>query len=269
MRVAILDLYDGTENLGMQSIKNILMHYPALEVEVFDVRGKCELPSLEYDIYISSGGPGSPLEGDGVWDRAFYYFIDKLWKHNQRSEEKKYALFICHSFQMLCNFLSIGSVQLRHKPSIGVLPAHKTEDGKKESVFAKLPDPFYVGDFRKYQVIQPNHERLINLGCKILALEKIRPHIKRERAIMAMRFSDEWIGTQFHPEADPGGMLKHFKKDEVRKQIIGKRGESRFTTMIENAENPKKLQVTFDAIIPTFIEESVAKLKSIEALNLV
>jgi imidazoleglycerol phosphate synthase glutamine amidotransferase subunit HisH len=40
-------------------------------------------------------------------------------------------------------------------------------------------------------------------GAKIISLEKIRDHVQYERAIMAVRFTDYFVGTQFHPEADP------------------------------------------------------------------
>ncbi len=260
LKVAVLDMYDGTENLGMHHIMDIVGRYSRLTVTSFDVRGKCELPDLDFDLYILSGGPGSPLEGDGIWDRAFYYFLNKLWKHNQQQENKKHALFICHSFQMAVNFLSLADVVLRRTPSLGVLPVHLTEEGKEEPIFEGLPDPFYVGDFRKWQVIQPNMQRFKNLGCKILALEKIRPHVDLERAIMAIRFSPEWIGTQFHPEADPEGMLVHFADEKRKAEIIEKRGSERYHKMIAHAEDTSKLQVTFDTIIPNFIEQAIIRI---------
>lgn len=269
MKVAILDLYDGTENLGMQSLINIITRYDELTYKVYDVRGKCQVPSMEYDIYISSGGPGSPLEGDGVWDRAYYFFLDKLWNHNQRSEDKKFAFFICHSFQMICHHLSLGDVVIRHRPSTGILPVHKTAAGMIEPVFTNVPEPFYAGDFRHWQVIQPNHERLANLGCEILAIEQEQPTDEYERALMAIRFSNEWIGTQFHPEANPSGMLKHLSIAEKRNEIIEQEGHGHFMSMVEYAKDPGKLKVTFDAIIPTFLEQSIEALLAIEEYNLV
>jgi GMP synthase-like glutamine amidotransferase len=50
------------------------------------------------------------------------------------------------------------------------------------------------------------------LGVTILRLEKERPHVNLERAIMAIRFSKEVFGTQFHPEADGEGMLRYLQK---------------------------------------------------------
>ena len=62
--IAILDLYAGHANEGMRCIREILTairendHIPLVWTE-FDVRTAVELPDTEFDIYISSGGPGS------------------------------------------------------------------------------------------------------------------------------------------------------------------------------------------------------------------
>ena len=76
LRLAILDLNAGLPNQGMRCISEIVSNYHhLLEVDVFDVRVTAEVPDLSYDIYISSGGPGNPMEGDGVWDERFYTLI--------------------------------------------------------------------------------------------------------------------------------------------------------------------------------------------------
>ncbi len=66
-KVAVLDLYDNTPNQGMRCIHDILGTFRSrIEWDVFDVRGKAAIPDLSYDIFISTGGPGSPYEGDGI-----------------------------------------------------------------------------------------------------------------------------------------------------------------------------------------------------------
>lgn len=67
IRVAILDLYEGQANQGMRCIREILKQYSAnnqlaVTLDEFEVRLSQQLPDLTYDIYISSGGPGSPLD---------------------------------------------------------------------------------------------------------------------------------------------------------------------------------------------------------------
>jgi GMP synthase-like glutamine amidotransferase len=261
VRLALLNMYNGIPNLGMQNIRDILSIYPELEIKEFDVRARCELPGMDYDIYICTGGPGSPLEGDGVWDRAFFHLMDRLWNHNQGYEKKKYVFFICHSYQMICHYLSLGSVIYRRKESFGVFPVHLTEEGKKEPYFKGLSSPFYAADFRMWQLIQPNLERIKRLNCKILAMEKIRPHIPLERAIMAMRFSNEWFGVQFHPEADPDGMFYHFDTSEKKEMAIAKKGEGKYKKMIEHIKDPNRLLRTYDTILPSFMVDAIAKVK--------
>lgn len=55
------------------------------------------------------------------------------------------------------------------------------------------------------------------MGASILAIEKARPHVPYERAMMALRFNENMIGTQFHPEADAIGMSLHLKTPERKK----------------------------------------------------
>ncbi len=260
IRLAVLDMYDGTPNLGMRNLMEILIVFPDIQVDSFDVRRSCEVPDLDYDIYISTGGPGSPLKGDGDWEMPYYDLIDKIWDHNQKSNDKKFVLFICHSFQMICLHLAIGDIVRRKKESFGVYPVHKTSDGKAEPLFEGLDDPFYVADFREWQVIKLNEERIVNRGFKVLALEKFRPHVKLERALMAMRFSPEWFGTQFHPEADPDGMLYHFTHTPKKAIAIEKKGKDKYSRMIELLKDPEKLVKTYDKVIPSFIENAVNKI---------
>ena len=67
IKIAVLDLNNGFANQGMRCIQQIIRDWVAnnnhnIQTDVFDVRQKLELPDLSYDVYISSGGPGSPLE---------------------------------------------------------------------------------------------------------------------------------------------------------------------------------------------------------------
>lgn len=266
VRLALLNMYNDIPNLGMQNIRDVLAIYPDLEITEFNVRGKCELPGLSYDIYISSGGPGSPLEGDGRWDRAYFHLMDRLWLHNQRSEKKKFILFICHSYQMICHYLSLGSVVYRKSESFGVFPVHMTEEGKNEPYFKGLSSPFYVADFREWQLVQPNMERIERLNCKVLAMEKIRPHVSLERAVMAIRFSQEWFGVQFHPEADPDGMFYHFDTSDKKQLAIEKKGEEKYNVMIDKIKDPNKLLKTYDTIMPAFMEDTITRVREQNAV---
>ncbi|MEL6943672.1 MAG: GMP synthase [Bacteroidota bacterium] len=265
LKLAILDLYNNTKNQGMRCIKDLAKAYEhTIDYEVFDVRAKGELPNLDFDIYISSGGPGSPINGEGVddWEKKYTLWLESIWQWNQQENQtKKHVLFICHSFQMACHHFKLGSIVPRKSMSFGTFPTHKTDAGITEPLFRTLDDPFYVADFRRWQFIQPDIEQFEEIGAEILALEKIRSHVPLERAIMAVRFSPEMIGVQFHPEADPEGMTEHFKSPELKDDIIKKHGQEKYNGMMRDLRLPNRIAKTHDVIIPGFLE------KAIEALN--
>jgi hypothetical protein len=58
-------------------------------------------------------------------------------------------------------------------------------------------------------------------------------------------------------------MLTHFLKPE-RKEIIEKEyGVARYERMMHDLNNPMKIQLTFDTIIPGFLNEAVKALKEV------
>lgn len=263
-KVAILDMYAGHPNQGMRNIQEILEAFPTrLDYTIFDVRGANHFPAdpLAFDIYISTGGPGDPHEGDGVWDANWFRLVDALWRHNERARltgaPRKFVFFICHSFQMACRHFGTGEVTKRKSTSFGVMPVHKLLAGAHDAVLECLPDPFHVVDSRDWQVVKPNQERLTALGAEVLALEKIRDHVPLERAVMGIRFSEEMIGTQFHPEADAEGMMVYFSKPDKRQYVIDTYGEEKYLKMLDALDDTDKIPLTRATILPTFLEMGI------------
>ena len=76
------------------------------------------------------------------------------------------------------------------------------------------------------------------MGASILAIEKERSHVPLERAIMAIRFNDNMIGTQFHPEADAIGMSLHLQTEEKKKTVIENYGVEKWQSMIDHLNDP-------------------------------
>lgn len=267
LRAALLDMYNGEKNRGIPMLRDMLGRYDhSISFDHFDVRARNEVPDLSYDIYLFSGGPGDPLESDKPWFEPFYSLIEDLWQWNRYDNEpKKHVFFICHSFQMACHHFRLGEVSERFKMSFGTYPVHKTHWGKEEPFFQGLPDPFYIADFRRYQVTKPNLERFREMGAHILSLEKLRPHVHFERALMAVRFSPEMIGTQFHPEADPAGLLSYFMEPERKKSIVEEHGEARYDRMLRDLANPQKIRRTFETLIPRFLENAIEQLSMVPA----
>ena len=78
---------------------------------------------------------------------------------------------------------------------------------------------------------------------------------------MAVRFSEEIVGVQFHPEADPDGMLRYFREEDRLVYIINTYGKKKYAEMIRDLSDPGKIQMTHNIVLPAFIEESIGKLK--------
>lgn len=268
IKIALLDLYNGTENEGMRCIRELLSSYPpseqySLSRDEFDVRQYAQIPDLSYDIYISSGGPGSPLASpENQWECGYFNLLSKLQAYNNdpSNSRKKSMFFICHSFQLACRFFQAAEVSKRKSMAFGVFPIHPLKEAINEPVFAGLDDPFYAVDSRYYQILNPDHTRIEELGGKILCVEKERPHVPLERAIMAMRFNDYMIGTQFHPEVDAEGMRLYLLRDENKQTVINNHGQEKWENMLEHLDDPDKIRKTYSHILPNFINQSIRQL---------
>jgi GMP synthase-like glutamine amidotransferase len=261
LRVAILDLYNKFPNEGMRCLKTILEDYSRLNhvhiiYDVFDVRAENEIADLSYDLYLSTGGPGSPIDSEGsLWETKYFGLMKDIMAYNELpNHPKKYVFLICHSFQIFVRYFELGQVSMRKSTSFGVMTVHKTDEGQHEPLFSKMEDPFWVVDSRDWQVKNANEEKINALGGAVLCIEKFRPHIDLSRAIMAIRFNDYIFGTQFHPEADAVGMMAHLQTDDKREHVILLHGEKKYFEMLDHLDDPDKIMFTYEVIIPTFID---------------
>lgn len=266
--VAVLDLYEGQANQGMRCIKEIIHNWALnkgyeLVYQEFDVRLQLKVPDTSFDIYISSGGPGSPLESEGsAWEEVYFNWLSSIetWNNRVAEADKKHVFFICHSFQLVCRHYGIGNVCKRKSTAFGVFPVHMLDSGTVEPVFDGLQDPFYCVDSRDYQVIEPDITKLTAMGATILAIEKNRPHVPYERAVMAIRFNEQFMGTQFHPEADATGMHMYLLRDDKKQTVIENHGEAKWQSMVEQLQDPEKILFTYKTILPNFLNLSVQEL---------
>ena len=265
IRVAILDMYHNVPNEGMRCIRQLLErgareHGAPFQVDTYNVRGEHALPDLSYDVYISSGGPGSPLPSAEAWEPGYFAFVDALLAHNRASAppQKKHLLLICHSFQLVSRHLGLGRVSRRKSTSFGVLPVHPTPAGLADPLLQGLPDPFYIVDSRDYQLTHIDPARRAALGAEVLCLEKERPHVPLARAVMAVRFTPEVVGTQFHPEADGDGMLRYLRTDERRQQVVATHGAAKYAEMVQLLADPTAIARTEAVIVPSFLRQALA-----------
>lgn len=256
----MLDLYQGEANEGMRGIKQLISGFASdcqlnITYHIFDVRSKSEVPDLSYDAYISSGGPGSPIDSAGsLWEERYFDLMDSIKDHNeQHPDNKKHVLLICHSFQIYCRYYGLGIVSKRKSTSFGVMPIHKTKTGKLDQILKSLGDPMWAVDSRDYQITKPDVEKIETEGGALLCIEKHRPHIDLERAVMAIRFNDAIIGMQFHPEADAVGMRMYLLREDKKAIVIEKHGEKKYWEMLNHLNDPDKIMLTYATVVPRFL----------------
>lgn len=262
VKLAILDMNNDAPNQGLRCIAETVSSFSEdVDYQIFNVRAKNELPDTSFDIYISSGGPGSPLD-DGAWRKPYLKLMQELWDYNKTdSEQKKFVFFICYSFQVMCHYFELGEIKPRRSTSFGILRVHQTKKGHNDLIFKGLDDPFFAVDSRDWQLIQPRLKVFKEHGATILSLEKIRTHVELERAIMAVRFSDEFVGTQFHPEAEPKSMEAFFALEENKKVVIDSFGEEKYNEMMDRMDDPEKIALTYQTILPKFIQNAIDKVQ--------
>ena len=275
LKIAILDMYNNFPGEGMRCIIKLVNEFQEregvnIETEIFNVRAENKIPDLSHDIYISTGGPGSPLELGESWEKPYFKFINSLFHHNDSEKvksgesTKKYMFLICHSFQLVARHLRIGIITKRKSTAFGVFPVNQIDKTIHEEFFEGLPEPFFVVDSRDYQLVTPNKKRIKELGVTILRMEKERPHVNLEQAIMAIRFSNEVFGTQFHPEADGVGMLKYLSSEDKKKVVIKTHGLEKYNDMIDKLDDPDKILLTESIIIPTFLKKASESILHLE-----
>src|SRR4030066_1005083 len=192
IKIATIDLYNNERNEGMRCIREIVSEAQSrgngLEItyKVFDTRFKGEVPGLDNDIYISSGGPGSPFEGGGTqWEKDYFNLIQKIWDYNQKNlERKKYLFFICHSFQMMGRFFKFGTVNQRHSKSFGVMPFTLTKEGKSDNILKALSrSEEHTSELQSH----------LNLVCRLLLEKKKKKNESIEIEWLFYRADD--VGT--------------------------------------------------------------------------
>ena len=177
IRIAILDMNNNHPNQGMRNIKDISETFKAnsgyqVSIEIFDVRHQYEMPKIEdFDIFISSGGPGNPHKEGFVWEENYNRFLNAIWKHNKEHESKNIcSLFAIHSSWPA--FIGIWQKLPKENLILSELCRSIRQKPVKRIFTEKSSRTFYAVDSRAYQVIQPKTDHLEKHGMQILALEK-------------------------------------------------------------------------------------------------
>jgi GMP synthase-like glutamine amidotransferase len=274
IQVAILDMNDGFKNQGIGCIYQLLensqnawkeRHHYLLELEIkhFRVRDFGEVPKHSFDIYISSGGPGSPHDGEGKqWEVDYFQLLDDILEHNLSKSRKTFFFGICHSFQVLTRHFKFAEVCDAPRSVYGIMPAYPTPSGLNSFILEGLGERFFAFERRNYQVVHPDESALEAIGAKVLALES--RHGLRGKAIMTLSIGEEFQATQFHPEADRDSILRNFLDPEKREHILAHNGEELFNKMLASLQAEDRVKRTHDLIMPRFLAKAYHHLLEVD-----
>jgi hypothetical protein len=79
---------------------------------------------------------------------------------------------------------------------------------------------------------------------------------------MSIRFSEYFIGTQFHPEADATGMSMYLQREDKKASVIENHGEAKWKSMVEQLQDPEKIMWTNQKVLPNFLNLAIGELVS-------
>jgi GMP synthase-like glutamine amidotransferase len=206
------------------------------------------------DLYVSSGGPGSPFDGDGQpWFADYGRFADGVTESASRGGEEQRALFaICYSFEMVVRHYDLAKIGPRAERKFGVMPVYTTSEGQKHPLLSAFGDRLFAFEHRNWEAIDLDEARLRGLGGGVLARES-RDGVSKGRAILALDVAPGIEAVQFHPEADRPGVMNWVARPEQAAAFKAVYGEVTYQAMLRTLDNPRRLARTFALVIPGWL----------------
>ncbi|MBI4954850.1 MAG: hypothetical protein HY908_22705 [Myxococcales bacterium] len=263
LRLCLVDMNDGHPNQAMRCLHGIVDRYfervhrsnPAVECQLVHVspRDKEEVPPTDCDVYISSGGPGSPFDGDGQpWVTNYGHFVDGILDSWHTGSRRRALFAICYSFEMVVRHLGVAQVVKREQRKFGVMPVYPTADGQRHPLLAPFGDRLFAFEHRWWEAVDVDEKRMAELHGTLLARES-RDGVSKGRAIMGFDTGPSIEAVQFHPEADRLGVVSWVTRPEQAAAFKDTYGESTYQAMMRTLDDPRRLARTFAFLIPSFL----------------
>ncbi len=264
LSLCLIDMNAGVPNEAVRCFRRILDAFvahvskenPKLEVVQRHVqpRNLGESPPEAFDLFLSTGGPGSPLEGyDDPWCTAYRRFLDGTVNDAlRRGPESRSVLLVCHSFEIAVEHFRFARLQKRATRKFGVMPVYPTEAGMRSPMLAPFGERFFAWEHREWEVVELDERRLEELGGELWARESRDGRSKGE-GLLAFRVAPGLEGTQFHPEADREGALAWIERPEQIEACIAAYGELTYRRMRRSVDDPTRIARTFETLIPGWL----------------
>jgi GMP synthase-like glutamine amidotransferase len=262
LRVALVDMNNGVENQAMRCLRLIATRFhahvqssnPTLELEIVHVspRDKTEAPPDDCHLYLSSGGPGSPYDGDGQpWTTDFFRFLDGIVEDNIEKGPSARALFgVCYSYEMIVRHFKLATMAPRASRKFGVMPIYTTSHGQTHPLLEPFGDRLFAFEHRNWEAIDLDESQLKRLGGQVLALESREGQEDKGRAILGLDAAPGVETVQFHPEADRGGVVAWVSRPDQAAAFREAYGDETYERMLKTLDDPNRLARTFAILIP-------------------
>lgn len=232
---------------------------PGLEANFVHLqpRNLGEVPSADdFDLVLSSGGPGSPFDGfDDRWCLDYRAFLDAVVERNLRDPSRAPKVFaVCHSFEIAMIHFAVAEMRRRSTRKFGVMPAYLTDSGQAADFLRPFGYRLFSWEHRDWEAVNLDARRLRELGGHLLAEEAHSQSVVNVGdAIVALAFAPGIVGTQFHPEADRPGVEAWLEKPEHRDAVHDAYGELLYKRMVNSLNVPDRLARTFALLIPGWL----------------
>lgn len=264
LRLCIVDMNNGHVNQAMRCLRGLAAgffervqaHNPGLSCEVVEVSPRdtnAPIPT-DCDLYLASGGPGSPFDGEGEpWTQDFARFVDGVVESASQGGAHRRALFaICYSFELVVHHYKLADVVPRADRKFGVMPIYTTPVGQQHPLLAPFGDRLFAFEHRNWEAVNLDERRLSSLGGQLLARES-RDGISKGRAILGLQVAPGVEAVQFHPEADRAGVMSWLARPEQAAAFKATYGEVTYLAMLRTLDDPRRLARTYALVIPGWL----------------
>lgn len=252
-RLCLVDMNGGESNRGARNLRELFArfvdgvaaHNPGLACAVVEVAprrdGAPPIP-LDCDLYVCSGGPGSPLAiDDAPWGPGFRALLAHVRAARGAGGGPR-LLAICYSFELVVHALGLGRVDPRAAPLRGVWPVASTGEGAAHPLLAPLASPFAALDARAWQAQHVD-------GATVLA--RTVPPPGEAAAVAAIELEGVIEAVQFHPEAVPDEVLDWLRAPETARALADAYGVPAYRRMCALASDG--LGATHAHVVPGWL----------------